>query len=128
MWLIVVYSVVIRYDTFSETRELLMLASQSLLVTYGCWVLTGWVYIQFKRQHNNNQHSSTRMNKGTKGQGKKRTSKSTHLTLTEIVSNAEGFELFCNHLVSEYSIENMLFVLEIEIIKDEMIEYKLSTR
>lgn len=48
------------------------------------------------------------------------------LLLEEILSTRDGFEMFTNHLVLEYSVENMLFVLEMEIIKDEIIANKLS--
>lgn len=138
-WLAFTYSVAIRYETFSDPRELLMFASQSFFVTFSCWVLTGWVYIQLKRRQNNDynqnnpictcQRNTSKLksrDNSTTNKNSSQSSQAAPLTLTEIVSNAEGFELFCNHLVSEYSIENMLFVLELEIIKDEMIGYQLS--
>ena len=46
------------------------------------------------------------------------------LKLSEILSHKLGFELFTNHLVLEFSVENMLFLLEIDIIKDEIIKNK----
>ena len=45
------------------------------------------------------------------------------LTLEEILNCKDGFDLFANHLVKEFSIENLMFVFEVMQIKYEVIQH-----
>ena len=120
------YTIVISYGIFSTERVLLMTGIHSTLCFSGGCIMAGWVCYKLEKQ-----------NKLTSKIGKRLSPKNNDTTSSilpawiakplrfeEIVGTEDGFELFSNHLVSEYSIENMLYVLELEIIKDEMIEYR----
>ena len=50
----------------------------------------------------------------------------TYLTLQDILSTELGFDLFANHLIKEFSIENLFFLFEIMQIKQQCINHKLK--
>ena len=116
-WIIFAVAFLAQYDTFSNERAILGVAATSLLAFVCAWAVSGRPYHKLQKQLN-----------GTKKKNKDNLDPwiKNPLRFEEIVSTKDGFEFFTNHLVSEYSVENILFVLELEIIKDEIIEHKLS--
>ena len=102
-------------------------AAVSLLSFVCGWVVTGRAYVKLQKQlaARSNTNVNTQTKKKQKNKNKPKPWVKNPLRFEEIVSNKLGFEFFTNHLVSEYSVENILFVLELEIIKDEIIEHEL---
>lgn len=49
----------------------------------------------------------------------------TFMTLEEVFNTVDGFEVFANHLVNEFSTENLFFVLEMMQIKRQILQNKL---
>lgn len=47
------------------------------------------------------------------------------LTLEQILATKDGFDVLANHLVNEFSIENLFFVFELVQIKKELIDHGL---
>ena len=46
------------------------------------------------------------------------------MSLEEMLATKDGFEIFANHLVNEFSTENLFFVLEVMQIKSQMLQNK----
>lgn len=132
-FVILYFVFVVQHDTFTTQRVLMMTGFHSWFCFGGGYVVTAWVCHQVNKQDKLTHKIEKHLTLRRKDSGSHSESNSDSippwiarpLKLEEIVGTADGFELFSNHLVSEYSIENMLFVLELEIIKDEMIDYKL---
>eukprot|EP01083_Nonionella_stella_P136535 415497_1 len=74
-----------------------------------CLISTWWIILQYKLQQANAVQERV-------GQ---------RLNLSDICRNQDTFDLFADHLVKEFAIENLAFILEVMQIKHEMITYKL---
>ena len=48
------------------------------------------------------------------------------MTLEQVLNTEDGFEVFANHLVNEFSTENLFFVLEMMQIKNQVAENKFG--
>ena len=53
--------------------------------------------------------------------------KAKKMSLEEILATKHGFDIFANHLVKEFSIENLFFVFEMVQVKYDLLAYKLRT-
>ena len=49
----------------------------------------------------------------------------THFKLEQVLCTKDGFDLFANHVVKEFSVENLFFVFEVMQMKHELISNKL---
>ena len=116
------------YDVFSKTRILLMTAAGSVMGFVECLILTANVTNRFRRRLRKfiKQQHATNTIDNTTNQKKIDPCVDNPLRLSELLSHKIGFELFTNHLVLEFAVENILFLLEIEIIKDEIVNNGLS--
>ena len=50
------------------------------------------------------------------------------MTLEHILATRDGFDLFANHLVKEFSIENLFFIFELVQIKNELLTHRMINR
>ena len=86
-----------------------------------CMISTHWVISQYRGELSI---------KGVESRSTTPTSRSVmanRLTLEEILNSKDGFDLFANHLVKEFSIENLAFVFEVMQLKHDAIAHALST-
>eukprot|EP00483_Globobulimina_turgida_P007933 UN07949 len=115
----VVFGPLINPSSNLSTLVLNIWANMSLYI-YSL-VPTYWVIKQYEKQlaannpyqqklENNSSLSRDNMNK---------------LSIEEILKTKDGFEIFANHLIREFSIENLFFVFEIMQTKHEIISKKL---
>ena len=51
-----------------------------------------------------------------------KSSNSKHIPLKDILSTKDGFDLFANHLVNEFSTENLFFLFEMMNVKREILD------
>ncbi len=88
----------------------------NLFAAIGCYTIclisTYWVIKQYYKQLCANIEEQT--SKDLKGDIRR-------FSLEEILSTKDGFDLFANHLVKEFSIENLAFLFEVMQVKDEAI-------
>lgn len=123
------------FDVFSYPRGLIMTEMLSLVGFVQMLIFTLMPLIKLNKQLK--KSDVNRLNTGDKmsvhipvltniQSHSKDPSLQNALRFGEILSHKLGFELFTNHLVREFSVENMLFLLEIDIIKDEIIKNKFS--
>ena len=71
-----------------------------------CFIQTMWVIRQYVTKLK--LHSSTE--------------ELTHFKLEQVLSTKDGFDLFANHVVKEFSIENLFFVFEMMQMKHDLVE------
>ena len=73
-----------------------------------CFIETYWVMRQYEKQLVANKDISESIKK---------------VQLEDMLKDKDGFYLFANHLVKEFSIENLMFVFEVMQIKYEVIQH-----
>ena len=124
VWVVLYIPIVVFYDIFSYERGLLITFGMSTMAPIQTYIFTIWVLNQA------NQTKQTYKNKticsccNINNNKSKDAWYTNPLSFSEILSHKIGFEMFTNHLVLEYAVENMLFLLEIEMMKDEILKYK----
>merc|ERR1719384_2651889 len=105
---IIIQSTVVRYSWFH-------VLCMNMFCCLGCYILsfvsTHWVIKQYEKQQN-----KYKLNMALIGN---------RLSLEEILSTKDGFDLFANHLVKEFSIENLFFIFEMVQIKHELVVNQL---
>ena len=106
-----------------------MTAAGSVMGFMECLILTADVTHRFRRRLRKfikEQHATNTNVDNPTNKKKVDPAVDNPLHLSELLSHKIGFELFTNHLVLEFAVENILFLLEIEIIKDEIVNHGLS--
>ena len=79
-----------------------------------CFISTKWVIKQYHKQQSDNLEIQKLLTSNQEAHKH-------HLPLEDILSRSASFDLFANHLVKEFSIENLAFVFEVMQIKLETV-------
>ena len=125
IFLIIAY-IVIQTLTDSETplRKIIM----NLFTCSCCYVLgyvsTYWVVKQYEREMVRRRSLDEERESQTLSDI--RSSMSKRWELEDILATKDGFDLFANHLVKEFSIENLYFIFEMVQIKSDLIDHKFG--
>eukprot|EP01083_Nonionella_stella_P276205 938367_1 len=88
------------------------------------FVSTHWATAQFTAQRKMHQPLFEEMHLNQTLDEVQKDVKS-RLSLEEVLSSRDGFDVFANHLVREFSIENLFFVFEMVQIKKELLKHQL---
>ena len=102
--------VCILFPPLSNMRIICANITSNGVCYFSCLVQTYWVIGQYVKQlklHANSEELS-------------------HHKLEEVLSTRDGFDLFANHVVKEFSVENLFFVFEMMQMKTELLVSKLS--
>ena len=83
-----------------------------------CFIATRWVNKQYGKIKKYEDEVTEKVKNG----------ESKGLLLTEILSTKDGVDLYAYHLVKEFNIENLLFIFEMMIIKNQLISSELSVQ
>lgn len=83
-----------------------------------CLIPTYWINKQYRKQQEWNIQYNQMKEDTVKSQSIQ------YLSLEELLSNTDGFDLFADHLVKEFSIENLFFVFEVIQIKKEVLKHR----
>ena len=114
-----IYSVVVvpflGYE--SITRLLVINFVMSLGCYAYCFISTAWVNHQYAKQ--TKYYKQLRVNTVEKPGYQ-------NMTLEEVLSTRDGFDVLADHLVKEFSIENLLFLFDIMQIKNQLISTKFG--
>ena len=87
------------------------------------YIATKWCVIKYNKQLPQElSEMMDRSNVSASGQCHKTTSR---LSLEQILATEDGFDIFANHLVKEFSIENLFFIFEMMQIKNDVLENEL---
>ena len=89
-----------------------------------CFVSTYWAIKQYEKQQ---KHQSL-LQRQKSLNSTAREHIENRLSLEDILATKDGFDVFANHLVKEFSIENLFFVYEMVQIKNELHIHQLSVR
>ena len=82
-----------------------------------CLVPTYWINKQYEKQQAwNIQYNEMRE--------REKSQSIIYLPLEELLSTTDGFDLFADHLVKEFSIENLFFVFEVIQIQNEVLKHQ----
>eukprot|EP01084_Bolivina_argentea_P087681 158353_1 len=101
-------------DITSNNRIIPTNLVSAMLSYLPCFISTYWAIKQYNKQklihmmHRNIDYDDNK-----------------HLSLAKILSNKDGFDLFANHLVKEFSGENLFFIVEVIQLKNDVIAQKL---
>ena len=101
----------VRINTYF--RRVVMSVYAVVFAYYAALLATAWVLYQYNK--------GLRKNKEVRNTPT--TLKRHHRSLESIVATTDGFDLFANHLVKEFSIENLAFVFEMMQIKHQAIAH-----
>eukprot|EP01083_Nonionella_stella_P175253 609835_1 len=104
---IVYVFIAIFVPSFSTLRLIVLSLYVGLSFYFVCGISTWWMLRQYQKQSQYHKAGTSHMNLGA------------------LLSKQDGFDLFAYHLVREFSIENLSFLLEIMQIKQQMIGYGL---
>eukprot|EP01083_Nonionella_stella_P020393 56537_1 len=102
----------------------------NMFTCFCCYIMafvsTHWAITQFNAQRNKHQPllDETNLNKSVDEVQKDVESR---LSLEDVLSSRDGFDVFANHLVREFSIENLFFVFEMVQLKKELMKHRLIT-
>ena len=95
---------------------------ENLLCSLTCYAFslipTYWINKQYRKQEKWNMRFSNFNNADDKSQSIR------YISLEDILSTKDGFDLFADHLVREFSIENLFFVFEVVQIKNEVLKHR----
>lgn len=105
------------FGMYSVTRILFMNLNMCLGCYAYCYISTCWVINMYGKQKKYYEQFA----KDTVENKEHR-----NMTLEEILSAKDGFDLLADHLVKEFCIESLLFLFEMMQIKDQLITTKLN--
>ncbi len=87
------------------------------------FVSTHWVLKQYEKQNSKQTLGTMLLQKQSVQETQQQIS--VRLSLEDILSTKVGFDLFANHLVREFSVENLFYIFEMVQIKNELILHEL---
>ena len=103
---------------YDSITRLIVINLDMSLGCYGyCFISTAWASRQYERQikYYEELAKNTVEKRGYQ-----------NMTIEEILSTKDGFDLLADHLVKEFCIENLLFIFDMMQIKNQLISTKLS--
>eukprot|EP01084_Bolivina_argentea_P292317 502507_1 len=110
---------------FTPEGSMIRLVVMNIFVTSACYIAcfisTYWIIKQYEKQKELHVGSVELQTSPSMTQS----SSQSRMSLEDIISKQDGFDLFAIHLVKEFAIENLAFVFEVMQIKNEAIHSKL---
>ena len=100
-------------DPLSNIRVIATNISSCAVCNASGFISTYWIYKEYQRIIKQNAQINT--------------DNANVLSLEEILRTKDGFDLFANHLVKEFSTENLLFLFQMVQIKQQAVVNKLRS-